>query len=578
MSENNSFKGASFRISSRSEIGARLGKALLDAGLIDAAKLDELRHRSAWIDQSLEKVIRRESVISEKQMLECLSRITGVPTVNMARIEIDKSVIDSVSARTATKFEIMPLKISQGTITLLTDRVWETSDEDQLRVILGYSVEWLLATTQEIRECIKHYYGVGVETLLEIREMEKDGALASTREDDESSANITSFVNEIIRDAIRIDATDIHIEPRETGLRLRYRIDGVLQTFPLPEGIETYSRAVISSVKVMAQMNIAEHRKPQDGRFSITLDQETFDIRVSVLPMQFGETLNLRILNREATFIDIEQLGLSDDNRSVLEEMISLPYGMILFTGPTGSGKTTSLYAALVHLNDDKRKVVTLEDPIEYRIKDITQMQMDPRAGLTFANGLRSVLRHDPDIVLVGEIRDAETADIAVSAALTGHLVFSTLHTNDSIGALTRLLDMNVEPYLVASALEGAVAQRLMRLICPQCKQEHELDDRLLADLAASLPGTEANPAVYRGRGCPNCRFTGYRGREPIFEIMRMDDELRALTTRHSTASELMDCAIGKKGLETLRQRGWRKVLQGTTTVEELLRVTRMES
>lgn len=573
----NSSKGASFRNRSRSEIGARLGQALIDAELIDAKRLDELRHRSAWIDQSLEKIIRREGVISEDEMLKCLSKICGVPTVNMAGVDIDQTVVDSVSARTATKFSIMPLKISQGAISIITDHVWEASDEDQLRVVLGYSIEWLLATTREVRECIKHYYGVGVETFLDLREIDKDGLPPSSRDEEAGSSNISSFVNEIIRDAISDDATDIHIEPRETGLRLRYRIDGVLQTFPLPEGVDRYSKAVISSVKVMAQMNIAEHRKPQDGRFSITLDQETFDIRVSVLPMQFGETLNLRILNREATFIDIDRLGLSEDNRGVLADMISLPYGMILFTGPTGSGKTTSLYAALAQLNDDKRKVVTLEDPIEYRIEGITQMQMDPRVDLTFARGLRSVLRHDPDIVLVGEIRDSETADIAVSAALTGHLVFSTLHTNDSVGALTRLLDMDVEPYLVASALEGAVAQRLMRSICPQCKQEQELDDHLFADLAASHPDIDAKPPVYRGRGCPGCRFTGYRGREPIFEIMRMDDELRALTTRHSTTSELMECAVGKKGLETLRQRGWRKVVKGRTTVEELLRVTRME-
>jgi type II secretory ATPase GspE/PulE/Tfp pilus assembly ATPase PilB-like protein len=570
-------KGAVFKISSRSEIGARLGRLLVEEGAITARKIDELRHRSTWIDQPFERVLRRSGEVPENAILNALARITGVPTVDMARIEIDPAVVELVPARTATKFSVMPLRVAGGTITMVTDHVWEAAEEDQLRVITGYSLEWLLGTSEELKECIKHYYGVGVETFLDIQEIERDGRAPAAREDEEGGVDISSFVHEIIRDAISIDATDIHIEPTEDSLRLRYRIDGVLQTFPLPAGIDHYAKAVISSVKVMAQMNIAEHRKPQDGRFSITLDQETFDIRVSVLPMQFGETLNLRILNREATFIDLERLGLAADNRAVLEEMISLPYGMILFTGPTGSGKTTSLYAALAYLNNDKRKVITLEDPIEYRIEGVTQMQMDARIGLSFASGLRSVLRHDPDIVLIGEIRDTETSDIAVSAALTGHLVFSTLHTNDSVGALTRLLDMDVEPYLVASALEGAVAQRLMRMICPHCKEQQRLDELLFADLAACSPDIAAPPPVYHGRGCPNCRFTGYRGREPIFEIMRMDDELRALTTRHSTAAELMDCAVTKKGLETLRQCGWRKVLEGRTTVEELLRVTRME-
>lgn len=564
-----------FKIRSRSEIESRLGVALLQKGLVDKKRLEELRHRSAWIDLPLEKLVRQENLISEKELLKILARISGVSVLNMARIEIDQHALDAISALTVTKFNIMPVKLQNGVVTLVTDHIWDATEEDHLRVILGYSIEWMLAVSDEIRECIKHYYGVGIEIFLGIKELEIDSPSGVGKYDEEGGRDITSFVNEIIKDAVGIDATDIHIEPIDAGLRLRYRIDGVLQTVPLPAGIEKYAKAVISSVKVMAQMNIAEHRKPQDGRFSITLDNESFDIRVSVLPMQFGETLNLRILNREATFIDLNRLGLSPDHRRLLEEMILLPYGMILFTGPTGSGKTTSLYATLAHINNDKRKVITLEDPIEYRIEGITQMQMDARTGFGFASGLRSVLRHDPDIVLVGEIRDSETADIAVSGALTGHLVFSTLHTNDSVGALTRLLDMGVEPYLVASALEGAVAQRLMRSICPQCSRPVGLDDYLFMELAEVHPEIEVKPQVFKGRGCPYCRFTGYRGREPIFEIMRMDDELRSMTTKNSTTAELMNCAIAKKGLETLRQRGWQKVIDGRTTVEELLRVTR---
>lgn len=568
-------KGGVFKLRSRAEIGKRLARVMIDDGVVEARRMEELRHRAAWLDIPLARLLLQEGVVSEEQILKMIASITGVPTMNVGRIEVDPQVLESISARTVTKFNIMPVKMAKGVVTLLTDHVWDATDEDQLRVIIGYSIEWVLVPSQEIKECIKHYYGIGIESYLGISAQDRRGGVTASVDADDEGLGIISFVHEIIRDAISIDATDIHIEPREDGLRVRYRIDGVLQTFPLPAGIEDYSKAVISSVKVMAQMNIAEHRKPQDGRFSITINQENFDIRVSVLPMQFGETLNLRILNREATFIDLDQLGLADDNRAVLEDLIAIPYGMVLFTGPTGSGKTTSLYATLARLNSDSRKVITLEDPIEYRLEGITQMQMDERAGLSFASGLRSVLRHDPDIVLVGEIRDTETADIAVSASLTGHLVFSTLHTNDSVGALTRLLDMEVEPYLVSSALEGAVAQRLMRMICPQCSEQVELDDHLYAKLLAEHVGIDVKPPVFHGRGCPYCRFTGYRGREPIFEIMRMDDELRSLTAQHSSTAALMECAVNKKGLETLRQRGWHKVLEGRSTVAELLRVTR---
>lgn len=568
--------GSSFRIQSRSEINARLAKALEDQGYLSERRLKELQHRSSWLDIPLEKLILQEDILSEDKLIPILAEIAGVPLMDMSRIEIDQRVLETMSPKTVTEFNIIPINIQSGVVTVATDHVWGTTEEDHLRVILGYSIEWVLAPSQHIHECVKHYYGVGIETFLNLKTADKSGDSVSAKTGGAEGRDIPSFVREIIRDAISVNATDIHIEPTESGLRIRYRIDGVLQEFPLPAGVEEYAKPIISSVKIMAQMDIAEHRKPQDGRFSISLGQESFDIRVSVLPMQFGETLNLRILNREATFMNLSSLGLDESDQNMLEELISLPYGMVLFTGPTGSGKTTSLYAALDYINSGSRKIITLEDPIEYKIDGITQMQMESKIGFNFASGLRSVLRHDPDVVLVGEIRDIETADIAVSAALTGHLVFSTLHTNDSVGALNRLLDMEVEPYLVASALEGAVAQRLMRTICPQCKQAVPLEDALHKQLTASLPEIREPPEVYRGRGCPNCRFTGYTGREPIFEIMRMDDELRSMTTKHAANSELVDCAIRKKGLETLRQKGWRKVIEGRSTVEELLRVTRL--
>jgi type II secretory ATPase GspE/PulE/Tfp pilus assembly ATPase PilB-like protein len=566
-------RGAAFQIRSRSEINARLAEALRKEGFVDEDRLAELQHRSTWVEVPLEKLMLREGLISEEMLLNVLARITGVPVLNMARIRIERQALETMSAKSVTEYNIIPVGMQSGTVTVATDHVWDITEEDHLRVILGYNIAWVFAPAQEIRECIKHYYGVGIETFLRLGAGEREEPSAAQGREG-VGRDIPSFVHAVIRDAIQVDATDIHIEPTERSLRLRYRIDGVLQEFPLPAGIEEYVKPIISSVKIMAQMDIAEHRKPQDGRFSIHLAPETFDIRASALPMAYGETLNLRILNREATLLDIHNLGLEDREQQQLERLIALPYGMALFTGPTGSGKTTSLYAALDALNSDERKIITLEDPIEYRIEGITQLQMESRIGFTFASGLRSVLRHDPDVVLVGEIRDAETADIAISAALTGHLVFSTLHTNDAPGALTRLVDMNVEPYLVASALEGVIAQRLLRSICPHCREAEELDDSLFAELRSMFPSVDAKPEIYRGTGCPYCRFTGYHGREPIFEILEMDDTLRALTTHHASTTDLQRAAI-RNGLMTLRRKGWRKVLAGRTTIEELLRVTR---
>ncbi len=571
---NKSNHTVSFKIRSRAEIHSRLAEGLIEGGYLDRDRMDELDHRATWLEMSLERVVLDEGVITEAGLLEMLARITGVPVMDMGKVKLERRALNTVSVKTIVAYKIMPVSIKNGVLTLAADHVWDVTDEDHLRVILGYTIDWVLCSSKEINECIKHYYGVGVETFLQLKNARDSRNGVSVKATDDAGEDVPAFVREIIRDAIMIDATDLHIEPGENSLKVRYRIDGVLQEFPLPEGVEKYSRPIISSVKIMAQMDIAEHRIPQDGRFDIDMDKDSFDIRVSVLPMQFGETLNLRILNRQATFLDLKQLGLADAEYARLEGLITLPYGMVLFTGPTGSGKTTSLYAALEHLNSDERKIITLEDPVEYQIEGITQMQMDARIGFTFASGLRSVLRHDPDVVLIGEIRDAETADIAVSAALTGHLVFSTLHTNNSAGALTRLLDMNVEPYLVASGLDGVVAQRLLRMICPHCATRIDMDDALHEELKKFFPSLEIKPEIYQGRGCPHCRFTGYHGREPVFEIMEMDDELRAMTIQHTATTEMMRRMVDK-GLTTLRHNGWGKVLEGRTTVEELLRVTR---
>jgi type II secretory ATPase GspE/PulE/Tfp pilus assembly ATPase PilB-like protein len=330
----------------------------------------------------------------------------------------------------------------------------------------------------------------------------------------------------------------------------------------------------VSSLKIMPALNIAERRLPQDGRIEWKAGQESFDLRVSVLPTRHGEAVNLRILNRRSTFMRLTDLGFRPDQYEIIQDLAGQPYGMVLFTGPTGSGKTTSLYAALAHLNDAERKIITIEDPVEYQMAGITQLQVQPSIGFTFAAGLRSILRHDPDVVLIGEIRDGETAGIAVSAALTGHLVFSTLHTNDSAASLTRLVDMGIEPYLVASSVHGIVAQRLVRRLCPQCAEPEPLAGRMREELDALQPGGADSGRIRRGRGCPHCRFTGYSGRRPIFEIIEMNDELRAMVVDRASSAVLMRHAVSR-GLVTLRRAAWDLVLKGETSVEELLRVTR---
>jgi len=561
----------SFKVRSRAEIQSRLVALLREREILDKERLEEIGHRATWIEEPIEKVLLREALVEEPLLLELLSSITGVPVLLMAKLEIDAVAVDCVPPRTATTYHVMPVRLRNGVLTLATDHIWELNEEDQLRVMLGYAIQWVLATTREIFECVRHYYGVGIETLLRIQS--GAGKREAGRAATEMSDEIPAFVREVIADAIRVDATDIHVEPFDEHLRIRYRVDGVLYDTPLPKGLAAYRRAIISSIKIMAQLNIAERRLPQDGRFETELEGESFDIRVSVLPSRFGETLNLRLLNRQATFLNLNDLGLQGEQREALEGLISLPYGMLLFTGPTGSGKTTSLYAALARLNQTERKIITLEDPIEYQIKGITQMQVEPHIGFTFANGLRSILRHDPDVVLIGEIRDEETAEIAASASLTGHLVLSTLHTNDSAGGVVRLVDMGIEPYLVASSLQGVVAQRLVRRVCRHCREMVPLQQALFAEVQRLFPSLQEPPLVAEDHGCPFCRFTGYHGRMPIFEILEMDDDLRRMIVQRTPSAEMMQAAVGK-GLVTLRRRGWEAVLEGQTTIEDLLRVT----
>jgi len=377
----------------------------------------------------------------------------------------------------------------------------------------------------------------------------------------------------VLAEALDLRATDVHLEPFENQLRVRYRIDGVLQEANIPASVRRYHAAIVSRLKILSHLDIAEKRLPQDGRIRLKIGAREIDLRVSVIPMIHGEAVVLRILDRGDALLGLEHLGMSARDNAEFTRILDLPHGIALVTGPTGSGKTTTLYAALSRINDVERKIITIEDPVEYQLRGINQIQVSTKAGLTFAMGLRSILRHDPDVVLVGEIRDHETADIAVQASLTGHLVFSTLHTNDAPGAATRLIDMGVEPYLVTSSVEIIVAQRLVRLICPKCKAPDPSADRaMLADeMDGKLP-----EVFYRGTGCRHCQESGYRGRTGVFEMMPMTDEIRALILEHAPSGTVRKVAL-QQGMSSLRDDGWRLVREGRTTIEEVMRNTKDE-
>lgn len=546
-------------------------RLLLRQNEVAGEKLEELKHRARWLGESLDRLAQRDGLVTAQERRDFLAQISGLPAISLTRRQISPEAIGKVPAAAVNRCRVVPVELRNNRILLAADRIVDATEAEQLHVLLGLGIDWALCNDYELSECIKHYYGVGLDGFMGLNPGSREAASGET------SPDITRFVEQLLAGAIEANATDVHIEPRRDGLRLRYRIDGMLYPVTLPAGAEKFRRAIISSIKVMAQLNIAEKRIPQDGRFTREEENNAYDIRVSVLPARHGETVNLRILNRQATFLNLDDLGLTRQQKAEMEDLIRLPHGIILFTGPTGSGKTTSLYAALARLNTEDRKIVTLEDPVEYDLAGITQMQVQPGSGFTFPAGLRSILRHDPDVILIGEIRDSETASIAVSSAFTGHLVFSTLHTQDSLGAVVRLIDMGVEPYLVASSVQGMVAQRLLRRICPACRESYR-EDRVVEEEARSLFPEQADSLLfYRGRGCPECRFLGYNGRRAVFETFLMHDDLRRLVVERAATGALMRQALAM-GLSPLRHNAWALALQGVATVGDVLRMTRRPS
>ncbi|MCU0857086.1 MAG: GspE/PulE family protein [Pontiellaceae bacterium] len=525
-------------------------------------------------------VIERTGV-REEVFLEKLAVAMDLPFMRLAKIEIAPELLAKVPPKAVFQYNILPVSEENGTIHIATVNPLMPGLIDTMRLVTGGRIRLSLSPSADIASAAKRLYGVGAETLDRMMQdddrinLDEEGLFKQDLSELDQEASVVKFVNQIIWEAHQNRATDIHIEPMEVDLRIRYRIDGVLIQTPVPATLKRFQSSIISRIKVMANMDIAEKRLPQDGRISLRIQGEEIDVRVSTMPTVYGESVSLRLLLRGSGMIGMELLGLSLEDEKILKRMISRPHGILLCTGPTGSGKSTSLYAWLHTINSVDIRIMSAEDPIEYEMAGVNQVQMKPEIGLTFAHALRTFLRQDPDVIMVGEIRDRETAEIAIRAALTGHLVFSTLHTNDSAASINRLLDMGIEPFLVASAVEGIVAQRLIRRLCPFCRKPIELDVAQREVLRREgFPVEKLDThTVYEPGGCDECRGSGFRGRTGIYEILTVDDHIRPLIINRSAASDIKREAM-RHGLHTLRDDGWSKVLKGVTTVEEILRVS----
>ena len=527
---------------------------------------------------SLLEFICRESGVSEESFLQQLAKALGWPFLDLRTVSIPTEARNKISTKVAFQFFALPTDYRDHTLQVAVSNPFDPAMINAVQFDARTPVQFALAPKAEIEKALKKYYGVGAETLDELAKDEPlELLIGEDKEITESDqeASVIKFVNQIIWEAFKDRATDIHFEPAEDELRIRYRIDGILHQTPMPPQLKRYQAAIISRIKVMSGMNIAEKRLPQDGRINVRIKGEELDIRVSTVPTVYGESVSLRLLTRGKIFLSLEKLGFSPQEEAMIREIIIKPHGIMLVTGPTGSGKSTSLYAFLSSINSVTKRIITIEEPVEYELKGINQIAVRSDIGLTFAMGLRHILRQDPNVIMVGEIRDLETAEIAIRAALTGHLVFSTLHTNDAPSAFTRLIDMGIEPFLVASSVEAIMAQRLVRTICPHCKVEQKVERDYLRKIG--FPENEIETAkFYKGAGCEECRQLGYQGRMGIYEILFVNEAVRPLVLSRAAASTIAQRAI-EHGMRTLRTDGWNKVRKGQTTIEEVLRVTQTE-
>jgi len=554
-----------------------IAEVLLEKGMISPehlAQAMDLRRRDGL---RLDRALVRLGCISEEQLLQVLSEQLSIPIVDLSSATIEVETLRSLPARLVYRRNLVPVARKNGKLTVVTSDPFDLYAFDEVRLLTGLEVEPALAPHDEINKVIKKHYGVGGDTIDQMMSTDDLEVVTEGTEENEDllemaqEASVIKLVNEIFLEAVNERASDIHVEPFEDRLAIRYRIDGVLHDASVPAQISRFQAAIISRIKIMASLNIAEKRLPQDGRIKLRAGNRQIDVRVSVIPMLFGEGIVMRLLDKSQVLFTLPQLGMAEDTFHRFEDLIARPHGILLVTGPTGSGKTTTLYAALQAIVSPEIKVLTVEDPVEYHLDGVNQIQVHPKVGLTFARGLRHILRHDPDVVMIGEIRDLETAEAAIQAALTGHLVFSTLHTNDAASAATRLLDMGVEPFLVTSTLEAAMAQRLVRTICTECKEAYDPDPDKLPEDFRFEPGQK----LYRGAGCRHCRGTGYHGRTGLFELMVVSDSVRDRVMSRAPSSAVRAAAV-ESGLCLLREDGWAKVRAGITTPEEVIRSTKI--
>ncbi|KPJ69876.1 type II secretion system protein E [candidate division WOR-1 bacterium DG_54_3] len=551
-----------------------LRESLIKSGLLSEDQIKIAIEEGRKTGETLIKSILKKSLVEEDTLIAFLEKEMDFPRVDLSSYLVDKKIVNLVPYATARKYKMMPLFKVGDVLTVAMVDPFDILALDEVRTKSKCDVEPMVATSKDIEQAINQYYGVAgsVETLIKsIGPVEEELAPTVPMGAPVEEAPIAKLVNILILRAVLERASDVHMEPTAENVRIRYRVDGLMHdvsTAPL-----YLHSAIATRIKVLAKMDIAESRVPQDGRFELKTEEKDIDIRVSSYPSIYGESLVMRLLDKGSVLFGLDQLGFSKNNLEKFEESIKRPYGIILVTGPTGSGKTTTLYATLNHIVTPEKNIMTIEDPVEYELPGIRQSQINPKAGLEFANALRSIVRQDPDVILVGEIRDLETGRVAIQAALTGHLVFSTLHTNDAVGTLTRLVDMGIEPFLTASSVAAAIAQRLVRTICSRCKIPFTPPKEVLEKVALD---TGKEYTFYQGKGCKNCRGTGYKGRTGIFEILLVDDKIRELILKKAPAIEIKQAAV-QAGMKTLRDDGILKVIEGITSLDEVMRVTQLD-
>lgn len=549
----------------------RLGDLLIEAGIITTEQLSEALSIQKSTGEKLGEVLTNSGFVTEKQMIEVLEFQLGIPHMNLEKHYIDPEIPNLIKEDLARRHLLMPVSKKGNILWVAMSDPLNIFAIDDVKIATGLKVETIISSKRDIENAIDEYYGKqdaekAIEDFKKQYEIDDIDTLDDEVLNEINNAPVVRLVNSIIKQAVKSKASDIHIEPFENTIRVRFRIDGDMQEIMTPA--KSAHSAIVTRIKIMAKMNIAERRLPQDGRVETSIDGREIDLRISSLPTVYGEKIVIRLLDRSSFLISKSQLGFTKHNLGLLENIMQNPNGIILVTGPTGSGKTTTLYTLLRELNRIDRNIITVEDPVEYRLNGINQVAVNVKAGLTFANALRSILRQDPDIIMIGEIRDGETAKIAVRAAITGHLVLSTMHTNDTAATVARLTDMGVEPYLVSSSVVGVVAQRLVRRICNDCKQKYTPNE-----MEKKTVGVIEDIEIYRGRGCTNCNNTGYKGRIAIHEVMPIVKELRMKIDRRENADKLRETAR-RHGTSSLRDNCRELVLEGMTTIEELLRVT----